>query len=562
MVGMDDGTQSVPRTTWQGIGDLLLHLGHGGDQRSWEDLVGRCGDRFYRICQAIVQDPMLAEDAVQETFLHIRAGAWRFRLRGEDPDAEARRWLQRVCTNCAISLLRKQQARRNHEHLTSDPAAGQAAPGARSEDPRIEDMLANLRCLPDNLRQALELRYLAGLDGDDLAAALDCSRVAARSRVHRALEHLRQRLVPPGAAVALGSLGHLLSDTTPALGMFPSELAKHAWLGLYAHPGATLVSSAAVFGGSAKVMLGLVGGASLLVVATGGGWLAMGPPPAVQTAPTIVLVDQLRDRSTVEVSLDLLTRTEAGGDPAARSRLVHSLASRQLPTGWLDQEPEAHAQACLALAHHLHQAGGTEPVALAAVKKAMPLIDPQNGVTWEIKDGRIRFLGPSAGRFITRTFLWQILALEACQALGQEVGSRLEKSADLFWILFDPHEFGLKAEYSWVSPQCTASGWDPAETALLMVLLADDIRKPGGGQIRSSEFVRQILMAPCFLIRTSSEQWFLGLAATRTNLGEAWRKRMTAVTSRRAAADSSEALMIRLIGLLSQDAAKGLAEID
>jgi RNA polymerase sigma-70 factor, ECF subfamily len=57
-------------------------------------------------------------------------------------------------------------------------------------------VLAALADLPFEYREAVVLRDLAGFSNEEVAAALDISLAAAKSRIHRGRLQLRDRLEP------------------------------------------------------------------------------------------------------------------------------------------------------------------------------------------------------------------------------------------------------------------------------------------------------------------------------------------------------------------------------
>jgi len=80
------------------------------------------------------------------------------------------------------------------------------APAAEAELSRaaiaqvdVTDQLADVLALPEHLRVVVALRYYAGLDATEIGAALGIPAGTVRSRLHRALEQLRDRLAPPAS---------------------------------------------------------------------------------------------------------------------------------------------------------------------------------------------------------------------------------------------------------------------------------------------------------------------------------------------------------------------------
>jgi RNA polymerase sigma-70 factor (ECF subfamily) len=148
-----------------------------------------------------------AEDAAQEALLR----AWRGWPTLRDPEA-ARPWLLRITVN----VCRNWQAghfglhRRSTEPLEARPgdAGGANAGGPGTSDHAaaldLHDAIAGLN--PD-LRQAVALRYFAGMDATEIGMLLDVPPPTVRTRLRRALTRLRTSLAASGAGSAAFSSG-------------------------------------------------------------------------------------------------------------------------------------------------------------------------------------------------------------------------------------------------------------------------------------------------------------------------------------------------------------------
>jgi RNA polymerase sigma factor (sigma-70 family) len=62
------------------------------------------------------------------------------------------------------------------------------------------DLRAAVNALPDEVRTVVVLRFFAGLDATEIGSALGIPSGTVRSRLHRALLQLRQRLTAPTLA--------------------------------------------------------------------------------------------------------------------------------------------------------------------------------------------------------------------------------------------------------------------------------------------------------------------------------------------------------------------------
>ncbi|MCZ7643697.1 MAG: sigma-70 family RNA polymerase sigma factor [Planctomycetota bacterium] len=186
--------------------EALQALSQRREPRAWAVLVERHGAGLFRAARGILGDDALAEDACQETFLLLRAHAGRFRAREADPEARERQagaWILRIGCNVALKLLRARRAERRRE----ERRMREAAPEGCAQDAWAEALREELDRLPEAVRQPLVLRFYAGLEYGALGEALGCSPGAAKVRVHRGLERLRERLA---------LLGLFLGSTTLA----------------------------------------------------------------------------------------------------------------------------------------------------------------------------------------------------------------------------------------------------------------------------------------------------------------------------------------------------------
>ena len=122
-------------------------------------------------------------DLTQETFLRfVRAGS--YRERGK-PIA----YLMRIARSVCVDASRE----RRLEMMSLDfdlPAEERGGDGIE-----LEEALAKL---PDDLREAVELRYGSGLGVGDVAHALGISRFSARRRINTALRLLGDDLKEGG----------------------------------------------------------------------------------------------------------------------------------------------------------------------------------------------------------------------------------------------------------------------------------------------------------------------------------------------------------------------------
>ncbi len=147
----------------------------------------------YRIAFSVLRNHHDAEDATQEAFLRVLR--YRRKLAGiRDP----RTWLARIAWRVAV------ERRRRAPEISLDSEDQLAAP-VRSFAAGADEMLlsaernnrlaAMIAALPPKLRDPLTLSTLEEMSPADIAGVLGVNEAAVRSRLFRARQILREKLV-------------------------------------------------------------------------------------------------------------------------------------------------------------------------------------------------------------------------------------------------------------------------------------------------------------------------------------------------------------------------------
>ena len=148
-----------------------------------------------------------AEDAAQETVVN----AWRAWGSLRDEGA-LRAWLLRITVNVCRQWQRGSFGRRARltELLPEEGADGigledlamLTADAGTSDHASAMDLRHAVNYQPSDFRVAVVLRYYAGMEPSEISAALGISPVTVRTRLHRALLMLRERLARPRAGLS------------------------------------------------------------------------------------------------------------------------------------------------------------------------------------------------------------------------------------------------------------------------------------------------------------------------------------------------------------------------
>lgn len=168
----------------------LIDRAQAGDALAFGRLVEQHAARLWRCALALSKDSHWAEDLAQETLVE----AWRS-LPRFDGRCKFTTWLYGILRHRYLKGRRHQNTTRLFalDHPSQVPRTTECTPdraAEASEDAqRIRQAVAEL---PEEHRLVVELRFFAGTALDEIATALGCPLGTVKSRLHHALEKLRQ----------------------------------------------------------------------------------------------------------------------------------------------------------------------------------------------------------------------------------------------------------------------------------------------------------------------------------------------------------------------------------
>lgn len=165
----------------------LLAAAAAGDEIAFRHIIAEHHEDMRRVATYVAGDRALAEEATQAAWLR----AWK-KIGDVRDEAHLRPWLVSVAANEAKRVLHKRRRRSEIEvavDVTGEPGGIDPASGIAGID--LWEALARLD--PDD-RILLAMRYIAGFDSNELAAATGISPSGTRSRLERLLKRLRKDL--------------------------------------------------------------------------------------------------------------------------------------------------------------------------------------------------------------------------------------------------------------------------------------------------------------------------------------------------------------------------------
>jgi RNA polymerase sigma-70 factor, ECF subfamily len=167
----------------------LIDRARSGETAAFNRLATLYAAPLWRCAMTLGRDGHWAEDLAQETLIE----AWRSLVRF-DGRCRFSTWLYGILRHRFLKGRRRHNADKLSPSGDLDREPCTAWPPDRlaeaSEDAR--QVRRAVSSLPDEHRLVVELRFFAGASLDEIAAVLDCPLGTVKSRLHYALEKLRQ----------------------------------------------------------------------------------------------------------------------------------------------------------------------------------------------------------------------------------------------------------------------------------------------------------------------------------------------------------------------------------
>lgn len=180
---------------------LMLLLRDGADSALTE-LVERYQNDVFRFCLHYVRHIEVAKELAQETFLRVYAARGRF-----DTARLLKPWMLCIARNLCLNELKRGKIAPmdSLEQLAAAGAAGKRL--SMSEETAIpsDELMARERrtalmrlldALPVDARELVTMRFFEHMPAREIAAVVDSTEGAVRTRLHRVLKELREQYAP------------------------------------------------------------------------------------------------------------------------------------------------------------------------------------------------------------------------------------------------------------------------------------------------------------------------------------------------------------------------------
>jgi len=161
-----------------------------GDERAVLALYDRYWARVYALALRVLSDPMLAEEATQDTFLKLWSRARQF----NPHKGQLASWLLTICHRTALDRLRLENRRLPTSNSEEPEKAWATIPDETTSDgeARWRSMYFAVQSLSEEQRQVIDLAYYKGMSQSEIAEVLGWPLGTVKTRVRAAMEALRQ----------------------------------------------------------------------------------------------------------------------------------------------------------------------------------------------------------------------------------------------------------------------------------------------------------------------------------------------------------------------------------
>ena len=180
--------------------ELIARI-QAGDKTACDECIALHSPALNRLLLRLLGNEQDAEDVLQETFLKAFRAIDSF-----DGRSSLSTWLYRIAYNAAMMRLRRPKARTISVEETMNETPGYiprqlfdwcCLPEETYDSEEVQTELRQaIAAMPETLQMVFMLRELEGMSTDETADTLDISPSAAKVRLHRARQWLRDTLSP------------------------------------------------------------------------------------------------------------------------------------------------------------------------------------------------------------------------------------------------------------------------------------------------------------------------------------------------------------------------------
>jgi RNA polymerase sigma-70 factor (ECF subfamily) len=182
------------------VADKLLARARAGDAQAFCELAAQHEARLLQEACGLCRDQSTAEDLASETLVEAwrgiarydqtcRFGTWLFAILLHRYQKHLRRARSRPITLAQLLATEVEERRQIQENV---PSAGLSPAEAAEQRESADRLRGAIESLPEKHRRIVLLRFFEDASLPEIAALLGCSMGTVKSRLHYALEKLRE----------------------------------------------------------------------------------------------------------------------------------------------------------------------------------------------------------------------------------------------------------------------------------------------------------------------------------------------------------------------------------
>lgn len=161
-----------------------------GNNEALEKLYISYKTNVFRVALVILEDPFLAEDAVQETFMKIKQNAKTFRY-----GINEKGWIMTIARNAAIDILNKHKKEVVLEYPIEETGESLNTVGAGNmPNDENEGFLQLIQSLNDLDKQIVSLYLISELKHREIAGILGMNVSTVKKRYERAIKRIAKEM--------------------------------------------------------------------------------------------------------------------------------------------------------------------------------------------------------------------------------------------------------------------------------------------------------------------------------------------------------------------------------
>jgi len=179
---------------------LVREYARSDSEQAFATLVSRHVNLVYSVALRQVRDPHLAEEITQGVFIVLARKA-----KSLSPRTILSGWLCRTARNVSADTLKIQRRRQSREQESQmQSSLNEPEPGVWNEiAPMLDEALG---CLGEKEHDAVVLRFFDGKELKQVGAAMNIGEDAARMRVNRGVEQLREFFTKKGVTLSAATI--------------------------------------------------------------------------------------------------------------------------------------------------------------------------------------------------------------------------------------------------------------------------------------------------------------------------------------------------------------------